>query len=738
MDSREAGPVTAVTTSEVSDGPGLEALHAQLMRYAEDMEHLMQQQHRLQKHHQMVLQSIGREIPTNDLLPTLLYESSPWAMTTDAYGRILHVNQLVTDQLERRTGSLRGRSLLDNVVPSQQLQLEAVLKKFTSQTAHSGAVQLTLELQAFDGGAAVRCEALVMQASNGILSDIYWCLREYDPALSREIDVQAAFVAAVSSDHGLMITDPYGTICLVNQPLITMSGFSEAELLGNNPRMMSSGRHDKHFYQDFWLELLDHGSWSGTIFNRRKGGQIFLEWQAIKLVESPDGRVISYISATVDLTQTDSAPSQLRQMAYQDPLTGLANRRSLVETFNNALLVASKGKEDLSVLFIDLDRFKPVNDELGHDVGDLVLKEVAERIRAALLPGDFLARVGGDEFVVLLRTSARAHMAESVARDINARVRAPLQAGVHSVVVGASIGCARYPQDGDDMITLLTRADDAMYAAKRFNLQFSYFDAGQNRRAEPNLEFEIWHALERNELRLLYQPQVRSGSLTRLRGCEVLVRWDHPTRGAIGTPTFIPIAEKNGAIVGIGKWVITQACRQLQQWSRHGLTDFVMSVNVSLRQLRDPGFAAFVQKVLQDTGVPANSLELEFSETDTQLFRSEDQRHIKALRDLGVGVAIDDFGISFSSLSRLSSLSISGLKINSQFVQDLSKSDDAKAISRCLVAIGEALNIEVIAQGVESADQALLLSSQGCRVIQGFYAGQPMSPDDLLAMALRD
>ena len=736
MDTRETGPVTTLHMP-VSDGPGVEALQAQLMRYAEDMEHLMQQQHRLQKHHQMVLQSIGRDIPTNDLLPTLLYESSPWALTTDAYGRILHVSLRVTEDLERRTGSLRGRSLLDHVVAAQRQPLEDVLKKFANPAMHSGAVQLTLEMASFDGGPCVRCEALVMQASNGVLSDLYWCMRPSEEALTRDIDVQAAFMHSVTSDHGLMITDPYGTICMVNQPLVTMSGFSEAELLGNNPRMMSSGRHDKLFYQDFWLELLDLGSWSGTIFNRRKGGQIFLEWQAIKLVESPDGRVISYMSATVDLTQTDSTPSQFKQMAYQDPLTGLSNRRSLVETFNNALLVAAKSKEDLSVLFIDLDRFKPVNDELGHDVGDLVLKEVAERIKAALQPGDFLARVGGDEFVVLLRTSERAHMAEAVARDINARVRAPIQAGAHSVVVGASLGCARYPLDGSDMITLLTRADDAMYAAKRFNLQFSYFDSGQNRRSEPNLEFDVWHALERNELRLLYQPQVRSGQAAGLRGCEVLVRWDHPSRGAIGTPTFIPIAEKNGAIVGIGKWVITQACRQLNQWAKQGLKDFVMSVNVSLRQLRDPGFAAFVQQVLRDTHVPASALELEFSESDTLLFRAEDQRHIKALRDLGVGVAIDDFGISFSSLSRLSTLSISGLKINSQFVQDVSTSDDAKAISRCLVAIGEALNIEVIAQGVESADQALLLSNQGCRVIQGFYAGQPMSPDELLTMALR-
>ena len=719
-----------------SSAPAAEAIHAQLLRYAEDMEQLMQQHHRLQKHHQMVLQSIGREIPTNDLLPTLLYESCPWALTTDAYGRVLHVSRFIADELEPRIGSLRGRPLLQSVTEGSQADLEAVLKKFSGSSHHGGAVHMPLVFQGRDGSDPVHCQALVMQASGGTLADIYWCLREHDDRLLHPIDIQAAFISNVTSDHGLMITDAYGTIRMVNPALSSISGFSESDLLGNNPRMFSSGRHDQQFYQDFWMQLLDVGSWSGTIFNRRKGGQIFLEWQSIKMVEDPQGKALSYLSAMVDLTHADNAPSPFKQMAYQDPLTGLANRRLLVETFSSALVVAGKGREELSVLFIDLDRFKPVNDELGHEVGDAVLKEVAERIKAALLPGDFLARVGGDEFVVLLRTTERAAMAEAVARDINARVRAPIHVPPHSVVVGASVGCARYPLDGTDMITLLTRADDAMYAAKRFNLQFSYFDSGQNRRTDPNLEFDIWHALERNELHLLYQPQVRAGGAGGLRGCEVLIRWDHPTRGAIGTPTFIPIAEKNGAIVGIGKWVIAQACHQLQQWLAQGLRDFVLSVNVSLRQLRDPGFAVFVQQVLHDTGVPPSSLELEFSETDTLLFRNDDQRHIKALRDLGVGMAIDDFGISFSSLSRLNSLSISGLKINSQFVQELSHSEDAKAISRCLVAIGEALDIDVIAQGVESADQALLLSSQGCQVIQGFYAGQPMAADELLAMAL--
>lgn len=720
-----------MTSVPAVEAPASEDVRAQLFRYAQDMEELMQHHHRLQRHHQMVLQSIGREIPTADLLPFLLCEATPLHLVSDTHGHILHSSTDLQGLLQPYLGRLNGRLIKDCLVAADSNVVSGIAAQLSLENAKAGGVLCRLRFQSQDDAEApCVMHALCMQMRQGGETEVHWFLHPVKDG-DTPLDVLSALMRNVTSDHGLLLTDPYGTIQLVNAHFEAICGYSAKELVGNNPRMLSSGRHSGSFYQDFWMEILERGSWSGTIFNRRKGGQIFLEWQAVRMIENVDGQVLAYLSAVTDLTQVDNPNSQLSRLAYQDPLTSLANRRLLMETFHNTLAVCKKDRTELSVLFMDLDHFKPINDELGHEVGDRVLCEVATRLRQTLQPGDFLARVGGDEFVVLLAGTERARQAQSVALDLQTAVRSPIQVAHHTVAVGASIGCSRFPQDSADMVMLLNQADNAMYAAKRFQMHFTFFDAGLNQLSSTNLEFDVWHALERGQLHLMYQPQLRAHGQRHLRGCEVLVRWHHPERGEIDAQTFVPMAEKNGAIVGIGKWVIQQACQQLGMWLRHGLKDFTLSVNISLRQLRDPGFAISIQQSLLENGVPPAHLELEFSEADTLLLRPEDLRHIKVLRDMGVGMAIDDFGTSFSGLSRLSALKVSGLKINALVIQDLLQSQDAQAISRCLVAIGQALDIEVIAQGVESAPQAHLLSEQGCKVIQGFFAGKPVTASEL-------
>jgi EAL domain-containing protein (putative c-di-GMP-specific phosphodiesterase class I) len=281
---------------------------------------------------------------------------------------------------------------------------------------------------------------------------------------------------------------------------------------------------------------------------------------------------------------------------------------------------------------------------------------------------------------------------------------------------------------------LVKRADAAMYGAKREHQPFAFYAPDKDVHALPNLAQDVWRALERGELHLQFQPQLCSSGEGSIRGCEALVRWDHPVMGEVSASTFVPIAEKNGAIVSIGKWVLAQACAQLRLWRAQGLTELCMSVNVSLSQIRDADFERYVRQVLADNGLPPRCLELEFSETETLLFRDSDTQHISVLSALGVRIAIDDFGISFSSLSRLHTLAISSLKINSQFVRDLSSSHDARVISNCMLAIGKAMGIDVIAQGVESAEQARILSDQGCELMQGHFSGHPMAADALLAL----
>jgi PAS domain S-box-containing protein len=354
-----------------------EALQSQLFRYAQDLEQLIEQQQRLQRQHHMLLQSIGLEVQTNDLLLKLLADSDSLYVVTDAKGLVLRVSAAATRQIEYSAGRLAGHALARCVHEEDASVVHQVLRKIAAGGRGTLGLQTQLRI--------VHCaplhdvqtlDALVLQKEIGARSEIYWFLRTDLPVSSSPWEIQQAFLNMVHSNKGLMVTDPFGTILSVNAELCRISGYSEAELLSQNPRIMSSGRHDTAFYQDLWIELLEKGCWSGTIFNRRKDGQIFLEWQAIKMIEDLDGQVISYMSAIYDLSQEDGVRQHLQKLASHDPLTTLPNRRLLVETLARQLLQAKREHAQLAVLFIDLDHFKPINDELGHAMGDLVLQEV--------------------------------------------------------------------------------------------------------------------------------------------------------------------------------------------------------------------------------------------------------------------------------------------------------------------------------------------------------------------------
>jgi EAL domain-containing protein (putative c-di-GMP-specific phosphodiesterase class I) len=312
----------------------------------------------------------------------------------------------------------------------------------------------------------------------------------------------------------------------------------------------------------------------------------------------------------------------------------------------------------------------------------------------------------------------------------------PIAVGSQTLQVGASIGCAIYPRDGADATSLLRHADAAMYGAKRFGTQFSFFDTGVANAKGPNLAHDIWNAVEGNQLSILYQPQVSLRMHGTMRGCEALLRWNHPVLGEVPPSVFIPIAEKTGAIVPIGKWVLQHACAQLASWAGANLSRFSVSVNISLQQLRAPDFVAHLREQVLEYDIAPSNLELELSESQAQLYLEEDTHRITTLRDIGVRIAIKDFGLAFSTLSRLSAMSISSLKIDPKLVRDLTTNADARAISNCMVAVGRALNIDVIAEGVESAEQLSVLTKQGCPLIQGFFTGRPMPAADLSSWAL--
>ena len=708
----------------------------QLLRYAQDLEELMQQHHRLQQQHRMVLQSIGRESPSPALLPQLLAESTSLYVITDARGTVVAVSEDVARKIEVDTGELIGRTWAHCLRINPPQAATRLLEKFASGSSGAVQVQLCLMLGA-DQQAPALFDALVMPWNHGGVAQIAWFLQASSAQARSVCEIQQAWLATVESDKGLLQTDPFGNIRYANAAFCQTSGYGEDALRGENPRMLSAGRHDSAFYQDMWMELLEGGSWSGTLFNRRKCGQIFLQWQSIKMVENLQGEVLSYIAAVADLSHDETSSTQRRRPSHHDALTGLPNRVQLADTLSQTLLAARKHGHEVAVLYINLDHFRMVNADFGRPMGDSVLQEVANRLQAAMVPGDTLARMGADEFVVVLQGVQRLAQAQALAQRLAQAVAAPIAAVPRPIELAASLGCAIYPRDGTDMVSLLRHADAAMYGAKRSHSGFRFYDAQRDLHAKPRLEADIWHAVELGQLRLEFQPQLRSAGLGAIRGCEALVRWSHPVLGEVPADTFIHIAEDNGAIVPIGNWVLEQACAQLQAWHAQGTSELSMAVNISLRQIRDPGFEGHVREALRRQSVAPEWLELELSESETLQFRDSDTQHIAMLSGLGVRISIDDFGSSFSSLARLRALSIRSLKINSQFVRHLSNSADARVISNCMLAMGKVMGIEVIAQGVETADQARILSGQGCKVMQGFYAGRPMSGDALLALARR-
>jgi diguanylate cyclase (GGDEF)-like protein len=395
------------------------------------------------------------------------------------------------------------------------------------------------------------------------------------------------------------------------------------------------------------------------------------------------------------------------------------------------LKLAQRDASGFSLLFIDLDRFKPINDTLGHEVGDLVLQEVSLRLNSAVRRGDTAARTGGDEFVILLQNTAAPAQIENVVNAILYKLSEPIRVGEHQLMIGASIGCARYPEDASDTTTLLKHADNAMYAAKCFGgNHFCFHDPLWQSKGQANLGLNLWQALERNEMHLVYQPQVNAEG--HLRGCEALLRWNHPELGAVPPGTFIPIAETNGAILPIGDWVLETACWQLKHWQLAGLHRITMSVNVAARQLDDPGFADRVNRIVLSSGVAPQDLALEITESEALQTESNGYSHLKTLRAMGFKLAIDDFGTGYSSLSRLQFLPVDSLKIDQSFVQALGTDEKAQAISQCFVSMGLAMGMQVVAEGVETDEQHQTLKAQGCQLIQGYLTGRPMAPDALL------
>ncbi len=536
----------------------------------------------------------------------------------------------------------------------------------------------------------------------------------------------------------VVITDRDGVIEYANPAFERITGFTRAEAIGRKPSVVKSGRQDQAFYQHLWEVILGGAAFSDVFINRRKDGRLYYEEKTITPLKDEAGRITHFVSTGKDVTDRVQTEERLQHMAQHDALTDLPNRVLLLDRLSQALARARWHERNVAVMFIDLDRFKTINDTLGHEAGDRLLQRLGERLGRCVREGDTIARFGGDEFVILLDDIASEHDISAVAQKLLQAFEPPFVVDSQRLYVTASIGVSVFPTDGADPGTLLKHADIAMYRAKeRGKNTWQLYSADMSARAFERLSLEtsLRHALERNEFRLHYQTQVDAGSGA-VVGVEVLLRWQHPELGLVMPADFIPLLEETGLIVPVGEWVLEAACQQLRAWQAAGLK-LRMAVNISPRQFHAPGLTAAVERILAACGCHPQSLELEITENAIlqDVVTTKDTFH--ALRTLGVNIAIDDFGTGYSSLSYLRRFPVDTLKVDRAFVRDVPGDADDSAIIAAIIALAQSLKLDVVAEGVETDAQRAFLQVSGCRLMQGYLFSRP-SPAAQLTPELLD
>jgi diguanylate cyclase (GGDEF)-like protein/PAS domain S-box-containing protein len=562
-------------------------------------------------------------------------------------------------------------------------------------------------------------------------------LRETEEALrlrDRAVEASVNPVMIVSA------SDPEMPLVYVNRAFEQVTGYSREEAIGRNCRFLQGTDRDQPELDKIRRAIADQHDGQAQLRNYRKNGSLFWNMLYVTPVLDPrSGAVTHFVGVQYDITEIKRYQEELEHQANHDALTGLANRNLLKDRLQQSLALAHRYERPFSLAFIDLDNFKLVNDSLGHDVGDRLLKIVAERLVTCVREGDTVARLGGDEFVLLVTEQERDDSVYRIVQRVMAAISQPFVIDQREFKVTCSVGIAAFPRDGEDADTLLRNADTAMYRAKdlgrnTFQLYSSEMNANFGERL--TLETDLWKALERDEFVLHYQPKVdlKTG---RIIGMEALLRWQHPVSGMIPPGKFIPVAEESSLIVQIGKWVIHEACAQNKAWQDDGMRYVPIAVNISARQLHDKDLVETVRTALKTTGLRAEHLEIELTESAVMLNADETINTMALLRGMDVRISLDDFGTGYSSLSYLKRFPVTGLKIDQSFVRDLASDPEDAAIVRAIIAVAQALMLDVTAEGVETVEQLEFLKAHGCGEAQGYYFARPVPATEMRALLER-
>jgi len=648
---------------------------------------------------------------------------------TDTEGRLVRLSRAVEPLLGWKPQELLGRRLADLYADPAEREV------FLAALAAGGGRVTGYEsrLRHRDGRQVwVLANSQYVRDAAGQVIGVEGTTRDITERRRAEEELRLAAQVFQNSGEAIMITDQENRIVSVNRAFAEMTGYAQEEVIGQRPSILASDHHDPAFYQRMWQTLMQTGHWRGEIWNRRKSGEVYPGWLGISTLRDPAGRLTHFVAIFADISERKAAEARIEYLAHHDPLTNLPNRVLFKDRLERAIAHGERTGGHVALLFVDLDRFKTVNDSLGHPVGDLLLQEAAQRLRRCVREMDTVSRQGGDEFLVVLTELRETDAVTRVAEAILASLAQPFLLDGHEVAISASVGIAVYPEDGRDFDGLLKRADVAMYHAKEAGRNaFRYYTERMNIDAVERLDLQnrLRRGLEQQEFLLYFQPLVELSS-RRIVGAEALVRWQSPDLGLVAPGRFISVAEESGLIVPLGEWVLQEACRELRRWHDAGHRQLSVAVNLSAIQFRRGSVEESVRQALAQAGADAASLELEL--TESILLQGADQvlATVRRLKALGVRLSIDDFGTGYSSLAYLKRFAVDKLKIDQSFVRDLPTDPDDAAIVRAVIQMARSLNLMVLAEGVESEAVAHDLGLLRCDFAQGYHFSRPLPAAD--------
>jgi diguanylate cyclase (GGDEF)-like protein/PAS domain S-box-containing protein len=649
-------------------------------------------------------------------------------VTIDGSGLITGFNHAAEQIFGYRAADILGRSVTLLMPEPYRSQHEAFVRRYLSTRDNAQALGRSREMIGVrNDGSAFPLEISLSEATQHEQPLFIAVLRDLTERRTADENMRLAAKVFDNSVEGILVTDAAGRIMRVNRAFSAITGYGEEEILGKTPAVLKSGRHDEDFYQAMWGRLRAEGKWQGEIWNRRKNGEVYPEWLSINQLPDASGQVSHYVAIFSDITEKKEAEQRIYHLAYYDPLTELPNRTMFHGRLLQAMAEAKRNRRMVALLYIDLDRFKNINDTLGHFIGDELLKEAARRLLDSVRECDTVARLGGDEFVIMLTDLHHETEIAHIAQQVLAAMGVPFQLQGHEVFVTTSAGISVYPLDADTLEDMIKYADTAMYHAKeagRNNYQFYRSEMNASAFERLVMENSLRRALERGEFELYYQPQ-NSLSDGRIVGVEALLRWHHPDLGTVMPSQFIPVLEETGMILPVGEWVLRSACRQIAAWQAAGYGPLRVAVNLSPRQFCQSGLLESVRAALQDNVADPTWLELEITEGSLMGNAEAGVATLRQLKELGVWLSVDDFGTGYSSLSYLKRFPIDTLKIDQSFVRDVTSDPDDAAIAGTIIAMGHSLNLHVLAEGVEAEDQLQFLRAHGCDQVQGYLFSQP-------------